>query len=226
MNSSWFNTKDCTSLKINTFDNLWQKEPVKSVQINDPVVIRKMMDEIEQIPDGDMMKSFAPEVKSTVLLFQCGDDIQSVEIYGGQFKTPSTGFNSFQPDIEKKLTRDIEALLFPDFGKVLPKIQGVEFSFGSFSITYLGQTKREASEMEKSSASFQTDRFSIKSGDGKEEQTVEIMSGQIPPQPLEVVAGRKKIVILTYEAQGQVKGQSETEETFRLYPGYFQIVKP
>lgn len=74
------------------------------------------MTRIEKIPaNGDMMKSFGSQTEEIDLVFHCGDQTQTIEIFNQRFKTPSTGFNTDRNaiEIEQGLYSEINALLFP-----------------------------------------------------------------------------------------------------------------
>ncbi|MEN0060423.1 MAG: hypothetical protein AAGB31_16400, partial [Bdellovibrio sp.] len=112
---------------------------------------------------------------------------------------------------ESAFVRDIESTLSPDFKKPVLKITGSHYDFKSFQITPLGS---ETNAKAPSSLSLSVDRFRVKDGQGSE-QTLEVVSGQVPPQPLKFEVKGEKYTLVTYQ----------TETGFRLYPYYFQIFK-
>lgn len=109
---SWFAAKKCTSVQINKYKSAANSKIIKSLKLTEPSVIMRIMNRIEQIPvDGDMMISFGDDAEKIELNFNCTDKTQTIEIYNGKFKTPSTGFNSDNNEIESQLYTDILSLL-------------------------------------------------------------------------------------------------------------------
>lgn len=114
MERPWFSNKNCSCLEVKKLKSISQRKVIKSIKIEDPHVIQNFMARIEEIPaNGDMMKSFGPQAEEIDLVFYCGDQSQTIEIFNQQFKTPSTGFNSERKEIEEHLYSDINTLLFP-----------------------------------------------------------------------------------------------------------------
>lgn len=120
--NTWFKNTNCSLLKINKLKSISDHRITHSVTLDDHNTINNLIARISSIPeDGDMMISFGPNVEEINLEFHCENNMQTIEIYGKKFKTPSTGFNSGKSEIEESLYQDINALLFPDFNKIIPK---------------------------------------------------------------------------------------------------------
>lgn len=212
MERHWFLYKNCTSLEIKKFVSISDNKIVKSVLIDDINMIKSLMERIEKIPtNGEMMISFGAKAEQINLSFTCEKRIQKIEIYQKRFKTPSTGFNIGNSELESGLYQDIDALLFPDFNKITLKVEDLELPFHGFSVTYKGG---ESIDGAPSTSSFTKNKFLIKEKN-KKEQIVEIISGQLPPQPMKIEVNGSQIIILTYQ----------TKKLTRLYPNYFEIIK-
>lgn len=214
MKRSWFQNKLATSLEIKKFISISDNNIVQSITINDVRIIQSIMDRIEKIPeDGDMMKSFGPDAEQIDLLFCYEKQVQVIQIFQKRFKTPSTGFNSKKNEIEISLYNDIDALLFPDFIKIIPKIENLELKFSKFSITYKGS---ESYDYFPATVSGTIDKFLVRDRN-KNEQLIEINSGQTPPQPAAVDFGYLKVIVVTC--------QTESKDPKKLYPDYFQVME-
>lgn len=212
MKNAWLENTNCNLLKINKFKSISNHDITHTVTIDDNSFIKNLIARILTIPaDGDMMISFGPNVEVIHLEFHCGNKIQTIEIYGNRFKTPSTGFNSGKNELEENLYRDIDALLIPDFNKMTPKVINLVLPFKDFSITYKGS---EYKDYAPKTISFNIDHFLMKDAN-KNEQLIQISSGQRPPQPEIIKINGKKYTLLTYEAKEHV----------RLYPHHFQMIK-
>lgn len=213
MKNPWFTNKDFTFLEIKKFISISEHEVERSVIINDIKFIKKLIEQIERIPsDGDKMISFSNSAEQIDLLFHSKDHLREIQFFAKQIKTPSTGFNSVKSEFEINLYSDIDALLFPDFGKKILLIENLELDFKDFSITSMGSEFYDAAPV---SISFTKEKFLLKDK-YKKEQIVEIISGQRPPQPLTIKIYNLEITILTYKS----------DDSQRLYPDYFQIIKP
>jgi len=209
MNRSWFQHKNSTRLDI-YIHKIHEDKMVPDIVIEDHKAIQSLMDRIELLPaDGDQMKSFDLDTEEIDLCFYFEGRCQQIDIYRKKFKTPSTGFNSKINEQEEKLYNDITSLLFPAANKLLLKIEGLELHYKDFSIIYQGS---EFTYLAPATVSFTKNKFIIKDKN-KQEQHIEVISGQIPPQPLLIEVNHSKIELLTYE----------TKEKQRLYPAYFQI---
>lgn len=212
MKNAWFQNQHCSRLEIKKPKSISEHEIISSVIIEDASVIAGLMQRISKIPaDGDMMISFSPKAEEIDLEFHCGNEIQTIEIYGKRFKTPSTGFNSGRNEVEERLYQDIDALLFPDLDKIIPKVKGLALPFKDFTITFEGTYFKDYSPV---SLSFNTDRFLI-TDKNKKSQHFEVSSGQNPPEPLVVEINRKRIKLLT----------DQTSSGINLYSDYFQITR-
>src|ERR1700744_3545832 len=134
----WFAHKEFTSLDIRKHTSLADHALVKAVRVADVGYIHALAGRIEQIPaNGDMMISFSGAAEHIELTFYSGEQVQTVDVIQKGFKTPSTGFNTNSDD-EKELYAEIDAVLFPALEKILPKVEGVEFDFGGWSLVYKG----------------------------------------------------------------------------------------
>ncbi|WP_445458269.1 hypothetical protein [Flavobacterium sp. HNIBRBA15423] len=211
MKKTWSLNRKCTSLEIIKYNSISDHKIKKSVKIEDNKFINRLMDDIEQIPaDGDMMKSFGSEAEQIDLIFSGNNQVQILQLYEKKIKTPSTGFNSTKSDLEKKLSDDVETLLFPDFNKNIPKIKNVVLQFPDFSITFLGS---EFNKGTTNNISYNKDKFLIK--DKNTQQEIEIISGELSPQQIIIKVNDIEITIMTFQSK----------ELYTLYPDYFQIIK-
>ena len=209
MDRVWFTDKDFTTLEIRKAKSLADHAIVRSVLITDREYIGKLAARIEQIPvDGDMMISFSGEAEHIELAFSSGDKVQEIDVIQKGFKTPSTGFN-IKNDYERELYAEIDALLFPALGKILPKVKGLVLDFGNFSLCYNG-TRFE--DMAPVTLSFHIDEFVFSDGKGGG-RVIEISAGQLPPKPF-VIEG-SGLTLLTFHSK----------EERRLYPDFFQVVE-
>ncbi|MDD2833204.1 MAG: hypothetical protein PHD12_04260 [Methylotenera sp.] len=210
--NAWFEHTSCNLLKINKFNSISDHRVMRSVTIHDHNTIKNFIARISAIPaNGDMMISFGPKAEVSNLEFHCENKIQTIAIYGKRFKTPSTGFNSGKNETEEQLYQDIDGLLFPDFNKIILKVKDLALPFKDFSITYKGE---EFKDFSPKTITYKVDNFLITDRSSKE-QSVQIISGQIPPPPHQIEINRKKTTLLTYE----------TKNNFRLFPQHFQIVR-
>lgn len=216
----WFTNKNCQKLELVKYKSVSEPKIVKSVTIQDLNLIETFMDRIEKVPaNGDLMISFGPKAEYSQLNFFCDGEKQTVEIYNKVFKTPSTGFNSSQDENEKTLYREFDALLEPDFKKIIPKVKDLELSFGAFILTYKGS---KVVTGQPTTASISEDHFLIRDKKGNQ-RTLVIISGQVPPAPKDFEIDRglfssffpSKFTLLTYE----------TSDGIRLYPDHFQVLK-
>jgi hypothetical protein len=207
----WFQHKNATKLEIYVH-RIDEDKSDPAIVIEDSKAILHLMNRIEQIPaNGNEMKSFGEETEVIDLCFYNGDDCQEIRNYRKRFKTPSTGFNAMGNEIEVKLYRDIDALLFPAINKIMLKVEGLQLQFNNFSITYTGS---EFHDLAPATVSYTYYNFILKDKHQKE-QSVQVISGQIPPQPLPIEVNGNSFILLTFH--------SKDEE--RLYPDYFQLVQ-
>jgi len=211
MKKTWSLNRKCTSLEIIKYNSISDHKIKKSVKIEDNKFINRLMDDIEQIPaDGDMMKSFGSEAEQIDLIFSGNNQVQILQLYEKKIKTPSTGFNSTKSDLEKKLSDDVETLLFPDFNKNIPKIKNAALQFQDFTITFLGNKFNKGTT---NNISYNKDKFLIK--DKNTQQEIEIISGELSPQQIIIKVNDIEITIMTFQSK----------ELYTLYPDYFQIIK-
>jgi len=143
--------------------------------------------------------------------FECGNIKHTIEIYDGWFKTPNTAFNSDSKvrKLEKQLHTEILATLMPDLKKKIFKIAGVDFAFKDFTVTFKGTTSFDYAP---ATISGQVDHFIVRDSSGTT-QKLEVISGQISPQPLPFKVGSKKYVLETFE----------WKRLGRLYDVYFVV---
>lgn len=211
MKRTWFINKDFTLLEIKKFRSISEHQIESAVVIHDVKAIQRLAERIERIPpDGDKMISFSSRAAQIDLLFHSKDQLSEIQFFSKQIKTPSTGFNSVKSEFEIDLYNDIDTLLFPGLKKKILFIENLELDFKDFSITWTGSEFHDAAPV---SVSFTKQKFLLKDK-YKNEQIVEIISGQRPPQPLTVKISDLEITILTYK----------TGDAQQLYPNYFQIV--
>jgi hypothetical protein len=208
----WFQSNECQELTIKKFESISNDRVLATVVIKDPLAIRNLVNRIESLePNGDELISFGPNAESIDLNFLCQGKTQKIEIYERKFKTPSTGFNSKESVTESELYRDIDALLFPEFGKAFLKIPNLEIKFKTFSVTYLESRKTQDEHV---ANPINNDVYLLNDGNGQT-KTVEVIAGQTPSAPLQVRVGGINFHLVT----------SKTQEGQQLYPSYFQIVK-
>lgn len=211
MTRPWFNTTECTTLEIKKFQSISNHQIVRAITIDDVDAIRNLMQRIEQIPtEGEKMVSWGPDVEHIDLCFHADNHpIQTVAIYQGRFKTPSTGFNP-RGEVETSLYADIDALLFPAPEKRLLKIKNLELRLEAFSVTYLGSRQSAPAPV---TVSWSTELFRVKEVSDTE-QLIEIVSGQRAPAPHPFDVGGAGFTLLTYQ----------TEAGERLFPDYFEVI--
>jgi hypothetical protein len=208
MGRPWFTDKNFTSLVIEKHKSLADHTVERTVTITDTRYIGKFAARIEQIPaDGDMMKSFAEDAGRIQLTFFSADSTQKIDVIRGRFKTPSTGFNSIN-DYEKELYEEIQAVLFPELDKIVPKIEGLNLDFGDFSLCYKGTRFEDHTP---ANLSLHIATFTFADGKGNA-QIIQISAGQLPPQPALIKADG--LTILTFHSK----------EGKRLYPDLFQVI--
>lgn len=213
MTRQWFKTSECTSLQILKYKSVLDPQVMRSVDVEDSSVVKKIIDRIERIdPDGKLAQSAGADDEHIDLLFRCKNEkVQKIEVYGHQFKTPSKGFNAGENKEELSLYSDIDALLLPVPGKRILKIKHLALKFKDFTLVYLGATKSDSAPL---TVSWNSDRFLIKDNNGSE-QIIDITSGQLPPKPYDFDIGTHEYALLTHH--------SESKE--RLYPDYFEIIR-
>lgn len=114
----WFTQTHFSSLEIIKFDSNKKGTKKKSVIIDDIKLIEYFVTSIKQIPsNGKLMISFSKEAERIELLFWSNNEFEKICIIEGRFKTPSTGFNMGDVQIETDLYKNIEALLSVDANK-------------------------------------------------------------------------------------------------------------
>jgi hypothetical protein len=205
---TWFTDKNFSLLEIRKNKSLADHTVVKAVTITDASYISKLAARIEQIPpDGDMMISFSGAAEHVELRFAAGDTFHEIDVIQKGFKTPSTGFNT-KNDYEKELYAEIDALLFPARGKLLPKVEGLALDFGDFTLRYNG-TRFE--DLAPATLSFHIAEFTYTDKNGRTE-AIAIYDGQLPPPPYTIKANG--LTILTFHSKADK----------RIYPDFFQVV--
>ncbi len=114
MSKSWIPADNCTSIEIKQYD--YSASPhaeVGGVRIDDQAVVNNFANRIANLPpEGNMFKSLLSKEKIE-MIFTCAATKQTIEIYDGRFKTPSTGFNSSveAKEQEAEIYQDILSLL-------------------------------------------------------------------------------------------------------------------
>ena len=208
MDRPWFTDRNFTSLEIRKNKSLADHAVVRSVTITDVGYIGKLAGRIAQIPpNGDMMISFSGAAEHIELVFYSGDKVQEIDVIQKGFKTPSTGFNT-KNDYEKRLYAEIDAVLFPTTGKIVPKVEGLLLDFGDFSLCYKGTRFEDLAPV---TQSFHIAEFAYVDKKGNT-QSIEISSGQLSPRPFVIKANG--LSILTFHSK----------EEQRIYPDFFQVV--
>jgi hypothetical protein len=207
---SWFSRKNCSGLQIKRFKSVADATVLSSVEFADKPVIDSIRARIEKIPpEGDMFKKFGEDTELIHLIFTCENGEETVEIYRNHFKTPATSVHGQPGESEKFLYQDIEALLFPDYGKKMLKITGLKQHFKDFDISYQGSEHKDYAPI---TVQVKTDTFLIEDSK-KGSEKLNINSGQLPPQPKDFFVNSKKFTLNTFHS-------SKKE---RLYPAYFEI---
>jgi hypothetical protein len=208
MDRPWFTDKNFSSLEIRKNRSLADHAVIKAVTITDASYITKLAGRIEQIPpNGDMMISFSGAAEHIELLFETGDKIHEIDVIQKGFKTPSTGFNT-KNDYEKELYAELDALLFPAKGKLVPKVENLTLDFGDFFLRYKG-TRFE--DLAPATLSFHIAEFEFTNKLGHTE-AIAISAGQLPPKPYTIKANG--LTILTFHSK----------DDKRIYPDFFQVV--
>jgi hypothetical protein len=204
----WFTDKNFSSLQIRKNGSLADHRVVRSVTITDVKYIGALAGRIEQIPpDGDMMISFSGAAEHIELAFAAGGNIREIDVIQRGFKTPSTGFNT-KNDYEKELYAEIDALLFPSRGKLVPKVEGLTLDFGVFTLRYKGTRFEDHAP---ATLSFHIAEFECAYKNGHTE-AITISAGQLPPQPYLIKS--TGLTILTFHSK----------DNKRIYPDFFQVV--
>lgn len=212
---TWFTNTNCTELTIIKYKSKSNHDVLGSISTKEKSVIKEIIDRISALPvDGDEMKSWGPKTKYTVLSFACDNNTsESIEIYNGQFKTPSTGFNAEVSKAEENLALDIEAMVVPAVNIKIPRIKDYAVRFEEFTVKYTGSKHSPQPEGGPTIGPTNEHYFSIWENGSANEVSISIFDGQIPPQPQAFVVGKKIYYLLTYQG---VKGES-------LYPGHFMV---
>jgi hypothetical protein len=217
MPKTWFPKLYCHEIKIQKLKSISDDEVLSHLQIRDQSVIKNIMSRIESLStDGEEMKSFGKNAEKIELEFSLENSQKiQIDIINGQFKTPSTGFNSSGDPVESDLYRDIDGLLFPGINKVIFKVENQELRFSAFSITYVntdfipqepsGPTKGPVYKM----------NFLLEDLSTHVKTPLTSVSAQIPPQPVKFEVHNKKYILLTYK----------TNNCHQLYPDYFQVIE-
>jgi hypothetical protein len=108
----WFEHKDFTSLEIRAYTPATSHADKKVVTIDDKKLIDNLVERIDKIsPQGDIYVSWGGDINVTELTFKSEKGDQVIEIYGDQFKTPSTSFNVENTEEEEALCKEIISLL-------------------------------------------------------------------------------------------------------------------
>lgn len=194
---AWFEKIGCEQLEIKSFKTLRDRKPERSVKIVDPDYIRSLQVSINQLrKNGDVMIDMSEEASLLTLEFQCGKKKESVEFYDGRIKTPATSFYERSDKSDKVIWQEMEDLFGTGaFDKPVPYYVGREIDFGDFRLTYKGS--RDETPKGTTASRYVAD-FQLKSKNGKEDQTLSVMSGQLPPRPLSFEVGKHKYTLYTF----------------------------
>jgi len=211
---SWFSVAKCEKLIINRYKAGMGEKPTHVIEIGDANAIERLKRRIQSISaDGEVMRSSIVD-EEIQLSFECGDQKSVVEIYDGQFKTPTTGFNSGKEDLalEKQIYNDLKSLIEPKVGQRFLVVENLQISFPEFILKFEGVTVREQQLGEPTIGPVSTSHFSVKAREGAAKKLA-VYSGQIPPQPLPFEMGGAAYVLYTF--------RNEAGE--RLTPDYFDL---
>jgi hypothetical protein len=112
LDKPWFTQTHFSSLEIVKFDSNKKGSKKKSVIIDDIKLIEYFVTSIKQIPsNGKLMISFSEETERIELLFWNNNESEKIYVFEGRFKTPSTGFNMGEVEVETELYKKIKTLL-------------------------------------------------------------------------------------------------------------------
>ncbi len=211
---SWFNNAKCDQLVVTRFKTNSGKTPTHVLQISDAKAVGRLQKRIEAVSaDGDKMVSFITD-EELQLSFNCGTIKIGIEIYNGNFKTPSTGFNSSEKDLalEEQIYTDLKSLIEPQVGRRILAVENLAVAFPDFTFTFQGVNVRKQQPGEPTIGSISTSRFIVKAGNDPA-QNLSVVSGQKAPQPLPFEIGGKSYILRTFTDEAGV----------RLDPDYFLI---
>lgn len=204
----WFENRNFSTVTITKYTSISKHTVEKSLCIENADFVERLVGRIESIlPDGDMMISFGPDAEHVSLTFEGDGGVQIINFYSRKIKTPSTGFHSYRSQHELSIYQDIDALLFPEINKQYLKIEHIKIQFEAFSILYVGTAYQEGT-------TDSIDRFLIRDKKGAE-QIIEIIAGELPPEPFKFTIGDKVFLLNTFQ-------NNDSDEL--LYPDYFQIL--
>lgn len=211
---SWFSVPKCEKLIIHRYKTDKGKKPTHVIEIGDAKAIERLQKRIQAISAmGDIMRSSLVD-EEIHLNFECGNQKTSIEIYDGQFKTPSTGFNSGKEDLalEKQIYSDLMSLIAPKVGQRFLAVENLPILFPEFTLKYEGVTVRQQQPGEPTIGPVSTSRFSLKTSEGSL-KNLSVFAGQVPPQPLPFEVGGASYVLYTFRDKA---GE-------RLMPDYFDM---
>lgn len=215
-NSSWVSATDCLELSIVKFKSISDDKVVGETKIQNKDFIKNFIERLNQVPSTGLEQiSWKKSVSRVHLSFRCaGDKVVSIEAIDGKFKSPvNGGFNAKSSPTEEKLVAELEGLAAPGLNSPIPKIQEHLVRFQGFSVTFSGEetTPQPADGPTRgpTSRSF----YTVRTDGSANSITLNIFSGQLPPQPQAFLVGKKTYYLLTYEGP---KGES-------LNPRFFMI---
>lgn len=212
---SWFSSTNCNELVITKYKSVSKHELIATISIKELSTINEIISRISSLPaNGEKMKSWGPNTSFTTISFKCEkDQLQTIEIYNGQFKTPSTGFNSDSQVQEQLLASDIDSLVSPKLGTRIPKMKDFSFKFSDFVIKFTGTKQTPQSSDGPTIGPTNENFYSVRDNKSANEVTLNIFDGQRPPQPQAFVVGKKVYYLLTYQG-------TKAEP---LFPNHFMV---
>lgn len=112
MTLTWPTRSNCSNITVKNYlsakDKSWNEhqedKPYSKKEITDELMINNIFEHLSDLsPNGEEMKSFADNIDLLTLDFVYPNKSESIEIYGGQVKTPSTGFVMEKDDQNKEM---------------------------------------------------------------------------------------------------------------------------
>lgn len=106
----WFNKSQYFKLEIKRKIISAPDSTARCVVISDQEKINSLVKKITTIPsNGTMMISWSEHTEEISLTFFAQDGNETVQIYNGRFKTPTTGFNDKASELEKDVYRELKS---------------------------------------------------------------------------------------------------------------------
>ena len=212
---SWFSNTDATELTITEYKSVSDNKVVSSITIKDRAAIAELIKRIQALSaSGDEMVKKGSKTSKIVLNFSFADQTyQSIDFLNKKIVTPSTGFLSTKNQIEADLYRDIDGLVEPDVNKRILKIKNQQIKFKDFLIVYTGEKYTPQPQGGPTIGPTYNTFFDVWENGSANRVSIDIFTGQIPPQPKGFVANQKIYNLLTF--------YNVAKE--RLGPNYFEV---